>query len=828
MKKKLNLIIFLCFSVFVIVKMGMAQTSICQERFDGNFINIQIAHEGPDTGINDVFQVVITPFRPKTEGAMQALKSFDFYSETNEGGGSKYVWKKFGSFYRLYKVLPSGELERVRLFVMKFPGGKKFLYLMKLMQANFKLYNDLQLNKKLNIIAVMGVTFEGTEGTVDFINIRSFGDKGKDKIKLGNVEAVMKRFAQQMDFEMEESEEKDFSDYMIEGPKEVLNNLSSIYESKDLSDPKETIVTKIGNYTLGSMPIHYIYLPCIPNGVSKYGPPQAVFIPLKLELNGNYSYPLILFPTAFTDFKTFNTALKRELYHAKVWNALANLSLNDTKQKFIYEFLLRSNIPTLELLIYKSMQKKKVSEGNPTLFYTLRTLFYQETKGLLEEPSLEQIDPIWTVDPDLILPETCALFEEPMVHSEEFYYYGKAILSVVSSLDSLSGQTIAGNNTSRGKFSKFTSFLGNYTQKVIKKMVINNLVEAILHGYTQTKEERTAALDFVLEYLPYEDFLEGLKEYPEWGNRTEDYSSKSLINKIKERGFQYDDLVWLLELMKPGRPLAFLSNETFGKRLKYLVETKKVRAIEGLVEAMQSDMDLYLGAGNKTKEIVIKMADEFINKAEDYLKSTNSTGNSTGNATRSEIEDYIDEVKDLKEDFEKKFKEYQKQQNEYQAEMLDYHQKFVSALVDVKRSCGLSSWSNDQIYEEMKALNSTTTRNECKEKINSAYKAEKERDKVLSEREKKVDEALSNATKVKEELVSKIMDYANKINYDQGRVIVNLEINPQAQIEKIPVKEWIRKVFEEYFTVPGDDEQAYQKLEEGINKINGIKFIKEE
>lgn len=60
----------------------------------------------------------------------------------------------------------------------------------------------------------------------------------------------------------------------------------------------------------------------------------------------------------------------------------------------------------------------------------------------------------------------------------------------------------------------------------------------------------------------------------------------SLIDNLKNKGFVYDDLEWLYTLTQKVEntemPFFKLQDDTFGKRLKYLVETKNLKKIDGL------------------------------------------------------------------------------------------------------------------------------------------------------------------------------------------------------------------------------------------------------
>ena len=778
--------------------------SVCQSVFKGFFVNIQVMHDAPDTGLSDAFQVGITRVRPKSESALNAFKQFDFYSQSNEDGSPMYIWEKEGAFYHLYKVLPSGEKERVVLYAMKFPGGKKFFYLLKLMKANVRAYNNLKLNKKLKYLAVMGVTFEGTEGTVDFINtVNLESENGIPEVVLYNAKAMMRKFAEQMGFEMEEnSEEKGFTDYLIEGEQELINNIPKLYESKEIPDKRQEIVDTIGNFTLPSLPLDYVYLYCIPQGKNVYGSTPVAFIPLKVKVGSEYKYPILIFPSALANFKTLNTALKRELFHAKIWNALANLNVSDPNQKFLHEFLMRANVPAIEMLIYRSMQKNSTSEGNAQLYYSLRKLLFTKINYLLNNPEFQQTQLPWTIDPNLIIPETADPRGISFIHGKGSYYYNKAIMEVVS---------------------KFDDILKGHQGPVLEEeenKVVQDLIMAMIYGYTHTAAERNAILKEFLNNYSYRDFLTGLKRDVGWGNRTLDNSTEELINKVKQKGFQYNDLDWLYELTKHNRPLSFLYGTTFGSRLGYLVKSLGIKEIIGISEALKENLDLYLGASNTTKKAVLQMVNEFINKAEALKNSNNST------MSKEEIDELIQDVKNLKSEYEEKFNEYQQEELKYKNKSQDYTLKISQKLNDVKNKCHLSSWTLGEILSRLDSIVSVTNKEACNESIKKVKEAIKEKEEALKDPKKKVEEALAKVKVAEDKLVKKMLENANRINYSSGRMIINFNLNPETRIEKISAREWIIKVFKKYFTDPtGRNEDAYEEFKENLERIPTIHII---
>jgi len=844
MKKIYPLAFLIIASLFVLFHQADA-AGLCKEEIGAYYVNIGIINDTFGVGLDDVFNVYIKRILPKTEVEVNKLKEFNYFDGKDEDGnsyqdGRKYFWKEEHNGFRLYKEIPGRKPVRVELFAAVFSPEKKAIYHLKLLQSNPRIYRENALDSGLDYLGVMGVTFRGREGTIDFINNKRFpksADAQFPQVTVSNADTMLYRYALDKRYlgttlivtgdEIQGA--KGFETLLRrKGEQTVLDNRKVLLEARAMTDDMSTILTFIGGkghqckISGGISNIKLIYVPCVPEGNNVYGAPKAVFVPVKEASSSDY--PIFVFPTAFSRFEVLETEIKRELYHAQWWNAVTNISGSDGNFYSLKEGLLRYTVPYLEADIFGRMKAFTMGAINVSeMYFSHRSLFYSAALSAMSHPERTDYLLPWTISNNLI---------NPMPTRRGDNYYNKVVT----------------------KLTDINSFGWESDSKLLGKMRnILYLLEAIVEGYARSAEDRNMLLSAALDSASYVESINGLKQYmpPDWswvGDNSA--ASLELIEKLKKDAFHFSDLGWLRWCIRSkfSGPLKDLEKDLFGKRLSYLIDTKKVTAIEGLDLAAEAPITIDKIVDLGMQEQVLGFVTSGMKKAEKYLgelREDKEKNETEKEKIRKEIEDLQAKLEDFKRDFERAKSELVKASDDYNVELEKFKMTINEKYKKMQDVCSTTEIKfkpdRDEDIQSMIDLAPVKT-DPCLDAIEAycIYRVGGGDQTLWKAKELK--EKKSDAVRLKEiegnVLISSLSVLtASSIGSTTTGEILDKEIRKGIEsIEETmnqrnyPWKKWLKEALVEYFTKSPNksDEEAYTELEKKVLIVPFVKIIKKE
>lgn len=886
----------LVFVLMVFVFFENAKADICGEELGPYFVNIGVISDAPGFGMDDVFEADIRWMTPKTEEQVGVLRAFPYYD------GNIYRWEEKNNEYRLFKHEPGKRPVRVHVLGLVFPAQKRTIYNLKIRRSNPKVYRAANLEDKLEVLGVMGVIFRGKEGTVEFIN-RSQPESSADgeqfmDVSITGPEIMLRRFARDKEYNVPEgiAEYNSFRKLLlgynlqgnmidiskqytwaeadvVEGINAKANwAMTALFQDITGSDEsgKLDIAKKIGDIAL-PMNVKIIYKNCIPKGDYSYGSPKAVFLPVLVKDPAGPYYPLYVFPSAFRSEATLTNAILRELYHAQWWNAVANINeAKGTKRGVLREALLRTTLANIEADINTSLPLPKFEYGEGAqkdlgILFTHRYLFMRPVRDALTSGGSGDIKLPWTADTGFIISEGPV-----RLHTEGDVYYNNALAKVpvkkAGLLDKLkfwqkSGKTDVQKEAERveGLTKRFltTLFTGAELDAVSgekKKELVENLVKAITHGYTLTKEQRNKRLEINLTALKGK-----LKDY--MGLKDEDLDL-SLLDGLKNKGFAYDDIEWLYALTQKientEMPLYKLQGDTFGKRLRYLVETKKLKKIDGLdmglagkefllsladLDQFKKTADKLVQDSDKNFEVAKKKKEDADKDINDKEKQERVKGIDIGKAQKA-----LDDLKKLKTDTETAETELRSAEATYRENTASKIKVPYEVMEDMCKDLGIydltktgldaafkspasskdaSGESSDGSGQEMSTMKSVPEDpgNDCSEAVRSMDVAMNDIKKRKTVEDKKKDFINKKKTydEKKDELWKKRIEIL-KLTGHNANVVNFKEVQQGSYQREKGLKTWEEFAvisLTEYFTGRASDSKAYEKLSEDMGLLRG-------
>ncbi len=617
--RKISLIISsLCIYFAMFAEDGLDKNLI-KEKIGAYYVNIAIANTDFGSGMNDVFNVIVRKIRPKTSARLEPYTNFPYL---DNDGDVQYQWKDTGRGHRLYKQ-ENGIEKEIELFSIEFSPEQKPLNKIKILKCNPKIYKEYKLKEELDVLGVMGVSFDGLYGSVEFINGKCVKNQKKESdpfpdVLIANADTMLKRYAMSMMFknldtslDLQERNNANFGKMLaFLGEKKTLKEFVRKAEIKSR-------LKKIAGYDLPDIKLNIEYLPCIPNGNNAFGSPKAMSVPI--AIGDENEYYIFVFPAAFSSPLILSAAIQREMMHIQWWLAAANLgnpTANDRKviddkgavaddrllKLIVREALLRMTVVHLEAdidSILKTSNMKGYGMTYQGLFFSHRYIQLKPLFQVINNPyAIYGATLPWTVSEDLIIPESAG-----RLHMTGSTYYNNALMNVMSKLEP---GVISGLKTTVGSMKKsknvedvrmIDTLFHNEKAKDLKggkNEISKMLVDAIIYGYTSEPEFRTKILresakvvhNKLTNFLPpaYQENI------PEWSSSIviNDTENNNLVQKVsaKGKGFIFSDLEWLyLMIQKIGTyPMPFndLQETNFGERLKYLVVDKKISHINGM------------------------------------------------------------------------------------------------------------------------------------------------------------------------------------------------------------------------------------------------------
>ncbi|MBI5233726.1 MAG: hypothetical protein HY880_05165 [Deltaproteobacteria bacterium] len=640
-----------------------AAEPLCKESLGEYYVNIGIANTGFGTGLDDAFEVVIRRMRPSSEQDLERLKAFNYFEGKDEKGeaysdGRQYLWQKEGKQYRLFRKAGGRKDVRIDLFVVTFTPANKMKNMMRLMNANRTVYNELGLQSKLQVLGVMGVAFRGRHGKVEFINnLKADPGPGQTaRAYVSNADTMLYRYAVAAGYDGADTT-IDVSDWSGEPvvrtilrkaeEQYLLDNIQDFVQKQAYTKDLEDAISTFGDITVsgGIKPgdLKYIFMKCIPNGVGTYGSPRSAFIPLQVKDGNKLYYPVFVFPSAFSSTDALNAEIWKTALDIRWWNAAAYLDSGTPEKKRLREAVRRYDLPHLKLDSFKRADPFAWSDPK-TAEYAVHFSLWALEKASLDAAANKPETPraiAWTVSPDLVMAETAG----SMVSRRAESAYNKFFTELVPDL----GAYMKNKKAPSGKFAALKKAVGaveslgaGLAAQITARgddEVAAYLAAAIANGYVITKEEREKALETSLNAVdPYFAYLRSWEGLP----RTfAEEDSKVLFTEIASKGlYAFDDLAWLNE-MAQNYPLPlttktggkrYLKDITAGKRMQYLVGTntgeKKVKNLKNLDTALEDPQMISLHRDQAAiKAVVAKAAargkvalDDLVKKIKEKVK----------------------------------------------------------------------------------------------------------------------------------------------------------------------------------------------------------------
>lgn len=800
-------------NIFLLASFATAEP-LCKEDSGSYYVNVGLANDTFSGGIDDAFAVTIQRVRPRTLAEVDKLKAF-FYAEGKAANGvdyspgRQYVWQQEGQVYRLFKRVTGKKDVRLEVFTMTFPPTKKQQFLMRIMNSNPGLYASMNLSAKLGVLGVMGVEFQGRQGTVDFINnLQVETSAALPKSYVGNADVMLYRFALDQGYDGVSSEinSTDWADpkVVLSRKKEqfLLDNLGQFYAGKGLTDDRDEIMNKFGSaITVNGIKkeeLKYIYLSCAASGDNTHGSPKSVFVPLKVQEGNNSYYPVFIFPSAFGTMDTLYAELRNAALQARWWNAAANASTGDLEQKDLREALLRARAPYIAYGIASSPTPGITAE-NPeyNVYVSLRSLLISAAQSALNNQGQGRYSLPWTVDPELIMAEGAG-----------------------------SGATVNADGFYNTLFMRFLPDITNFkradrhitlTKKKDKDQVARNLASAIAGGYTRTAVERTQAFRAVLNSSTahFELVEKALAELEKDGGnlKIEMSNAFELINKLKTVDFVYDDLDWLKRLTAANLPLESLANDPMGTKLVYLADTLKNKNLKELDVKIADFMVIDDTLDQTTLAAMVKTATSDAGIVLQSLKTSPS---------KARIEEIKQELEVLETGLPGQYSAKAAADTAAANAIDPKKQVRDDSYTAMKSACTSGTKTfNPALSEQDMALYKTvrdyhygndTVMAACTPKVNAFVDARKEYQAIVeqqrpnvAEKAKALDESHEKIVKLKEEL----MRLSNGVAQTNAAIA---EMNSSMREKSFTWKSWIEDAFTDYFLSRDGTAIAYDKL----------------
>ena len=839
-----------------------AAEPLCKESLGEYYVNIGIANTGFGTGLDDAFEVVIRRMRPSSEEDLERLKAFNYFEGKDEKGeaysdGRQYLWQKEGKQYRLFRKVGGRKDVRIDLFVVTFTPANKMKNMMRLMNANRTVYNELGLQSKLQVLGVMGVAFRGRQGNVEFINNLK-ADPGPDaaaRVYVSNADTMLSRYARTAGYEMTAGTAGQITDtdwngepalhnLLSKGDEQyVLDNISPFVERQGYAKEMDDLVGTFGDIKVNGLKrsdIKYIFMKCVPNGVSTYGSPRAAFVPLKVIDGTTSYYPVFVFPSAFSSTDALNFEIWKTGVEVRWWNGAANLDVNIAEQKRLREALLRYDVPHLMLDYFKSpLSKQKTAEF--VVHFSVSSLFKTSLDTAVNKPDGPRAIP-WTVSPNLVMAEPPGSMMNKTAETKYNKFFADRVPDLRWYMKEKEG--LAGAKEKAKSAVKFKA-----KEKAVKK-----LVEAISEGYAITKEERTKALTSALDASAlYFEYLKSWKDIPE----AERSGALELINKIKKVTnpatpialYAFDDLEWLNELVQNyPLPAKSLKNEIVGKRMEYLVNTEKVRGFNNLDKVL-SDPHMFLQ--HRDEKAIADSVDVTLKRGEDAI--TNHLEKKTDKEVKDRlkkkeaIEAVKQELKILKESLAGAFQEKTDAETAAKNAVSPKESAYSASYDEMSAACKGGSFSpsrtgtDDSLYRDI--YNAYLFNDEkliaCTPKANAFVKARQEyrdtieeQDRNVSVKAKPVHELDDQADDLFEKmaLLVQLKDDAGipgdgLFKRTMNKALIGVGIKKPVEGAK-SWKEVIKRAFEQYLTGGGSEKEAYKILDTHLKKVPGLEIVK--
>ncbi len=394
------------------------------------FVNLGIIERGAGKVMDDVFPVEIRPLRVNNEELLTRLRGFSFYD------GATYRFLQKGADWRLFKLEPGRRPVEIRLYGMIFPPAQRGRIMMQLRRVAPMVFSEYDLENKLALMGVLGVAVSGGVLHEAFTEVWKppppEAGGAFPRVLLTNGETTLGRFA--YDNWLDEREPVIFTAddrvAMPEDPtgkRKFLNALMlKIGPSQEMIDlglnneDDEIFISKadrcipsqlkVGGVTLQlpAMKVRFVYV-SQRGDTTGYGSAKAAFIPVKL----GDAYLIQVYPAALTSVYCLLGALRRELYHAQWWNAVAYLDVSDVRQNRLREFLLRTDWCVYEQEIFAAVNGGKTEvvtfEADQAAFdFEARKAFLLAVaRARINPESLEAASALpWTSNRALIMPCT--------------------------------------------------------------------------------------------------------------------------------------------------------------------------------------------------------------------------------------------------------------------------------------------------------------------------------------------------------------------------------------------------------------------------------------
>lgn len=628
------------------------------------FVNLAVETGMIGEGLNEVFDADIQRLRPKTAADLQAYMNFDAISGAAAGDGPSYSWQlnADGKVYDLFQLNADGTKLAVDVFVLRFLPEQQELNKLRVLKANPVAYRDYNLAVELNALGLMGVIRKGTRNTVVFINGKSFGattQRPFPGVAIENADAMLHSYAVKNDFDGV----KTMVDIAARGNQGTFDELVALKSGQEVvdttakADMAAVDPKQLAGFTLPDPKVTYEYVSCIPNGNNAVGSPRAAFLPVKVD----GSYPIFVFPAALCNQLVLLSALHREQLHVQWWNAITHLqdgitvtpganaitqftglTNNDDKLKCILrEGLLRTTVVHMEADIDAAMKTPATDTWGSryrALFFTHRYLFVRPLAAVMNCPQdVYKVKLPWTVSEDLIIPEKAGALQ---FHGSVLY--NNALYRVLDASDPGTWQTvknkISGNKmpdddaTNKNDTRLVTNLFHSQAPKGLggkKQQITRLLVDAIIYGYANDSTRRSKLLkdsaervhDSLRSYLPaaYANSVPALATSWSAAVNSPTAAADNLMVAAVQQGFSFSDLEWLWILTQPygdyKMPLDDLRDDTFGKRLNFLVQTQQVKYIAGLslwqiyLKISAAELDAQVKLLTDTKALVDKLND---------------------------------------------------------------------------------------------------------------------------------------------------------------------------------------------------------------------------
>lgn len=578
---------------------GAAAEPICKESLGEYYVNIGIANDSFGTGMDDAFEVNIRRMRPSSDKDLVRLQSFDYFEGRDERGeaypdGRQYLWLKEGKQYRLFKKVGGRKPVRLELFVVAFSPGDRMQAMMRLSNANTKAFNELGLDSRLQVLGVMGVAFRGRHGTVDFINNLKADPGPADSARayVSNADTMLRRYAAAAGYDVPDAKPAEWTganavgDLLAEMDEQsLLDRIPVLVQKQGYERQLGEAMTSFGGTTVsGIKNIRYVFQKCVPSGVGTYGSPRSVFVPIKIKDGAASYYPVFVFPAAFSSTDALNREIWKNALEIRWWNGVAHLDAS-AQQTDLREALLRYDAPHYLLDVYnKKTPWSKPDNAQYSVHFSLKSLLRSSLEAAALKPQAQPEIP-WSVPASPVLPEIPA----GMANKQGESAYNRLFTHLVPDLGMYMKPPEGISGAARKIGAKFKG-------KNVKAIAAD-LAAAIAGGYALTARERSDALAAALDgSAAYFEYLKPWREIPEADRN----GALELIDKIKAKGYSYDDLAWLDRVIGnypyPGSSLQGLP---LAQRMRYLVDKKL--SLKNLDQVL-ADPHMYTRRGDR-KEI---------------------------------------------------------------------------------------------------------------------------------------------------------------------------------------------------------------------------------